>query len=80
MKFEEAKLKAISLEYAVSLIKNNNSQSYIWYSVRNKKKILIEVGGTKGEIKAYIPNLSLAINIASNGIVTTKTNKDITDK
>jgi hypothetical protein len=56
MRFEEAKLKAISLEYAISLIKNNNSNSYIWYPVRNKKKILIEVGGMKGDIKAYIPS------------------------
>lgn len=56
MHFETAKLQAMPLQLAINKVLSNTSNSYDWYPVRNKKKILIEIGGAKGVIKAYIPS------------------------
>lgn len=56
MHFETAKLQAISLEVAINRVLSNTSSNYIWYPVRNKKKILLEIGGSKRVIKACIPS------------------------
>jgi hypothetical protein len=50
---------SITLEHAFSLIKSNKNNSYVWYSVKNKKGCIFELGGRnlndKLELKAYIP-------------------------
>lgn len=58
MEYNRAIIEAITLEKAIGNIKSNKDNSYKWYSVKNKKGALIEVGGrnkNKLEIKAYIP-------------------------
>ena len=47
-----------SLKLAMEKIKQNNSNSYIWYAVENSKGCPFELGGRNKdglEIKAYIP-------------------------
>ena len=59
MEFERMKREATKLNVVIDKIKNNNTQGYKWYAVRNKKRFLIEVGGRnykdKLGIKVYIP-------------------------
>ncbi len=58
MNFEELKRNATSLDKAILAIKNNNDPSFKWFPVKNKKGVLLEVGGRNKErleIKAYIP-------------------------
>ena len=54
MHIEELKKNCISMEKANANIFNNNGPGFEWYSVKNKKGYLLEVGGTHTELKIYI--------------------------
>ena len=62
------------IEKALSSIKSNNSVSYCWFAVKNKKGCIFELGGRnyKGilELKAYIPKFKEGKYLShSNGYI-----------
>ncbi len=62
MEFEKLKREAVSLEVALDRIRRNNSLSYEWEPVRNKKGCLFEIGGHVKDgnlvFKASIPKFT----------------------
>ena len=55
MEVERLERDFITLESALAKIKVNESKSYQWYPVKNKKGCLLEAGGTHMDLKFYIP-------------------------
>jgi len=72
MRYTELIKDYLHLEVALDRIKNNYSNSYQWYAVKNKKGSFIEVGGIKHNIKAYITQyINGKISVYQNGYVNT---------
>lgn len=73
MKYEIAKKEAMCLNIAIDKIKQNNSDSFYWYPVKNKAGSIIEVGGRNKdrlEIKVYVPEYNSGkIKIYENGFI-----------
>lgn len=63
MEYKRLMNEALPLEVILDRIKNNNSEIYKWWAVKNKKGSYLEVGGNREVFKAYIPKYENGIPV-----------------